>query len=64
MFGIPSDFDIACAVGPATTQVRVGEFDIGEVSFYIWSPIRLIKESVVIGSWRRGLGRICNSLKY
>lgn len=56
MYRIPNDFDISGVVGQCTTQLCLGQYDlqfsIGEVRFYIWSPIVLRKQGSDIGRWQ------------
>src|SRR5688572_19773512 len=55
MFRIPLDLDLSKAVGQFTTQICVGQFDlqfeIGEIHFAIWSPVRLVQQGAEVGSW-------------
>jgi hypothetical protein len=58
VYRVPSDLDLSAIVGQFTTQIRVGQFDVqftfGPVNFAIQSPVGLIKDGEVIGSWREG----------
>ncbi len=56
MYRIPKDLDLSKAVGEFTTQIRVGQFDMqfdfGEVSFAVQSPITLLEDGKVITNWK------------
>jgi hypothetical protein len=58
MYRVPVDLDLSAIIGQSTTQVRVGEFDVqlafGPVNFAIQSPIKLIRNGKVIGTWEEG----------
>lgn len=55
MYRIPSTLDLRPVVGEATTQLRVGQFDIqftfGPLAFAIQSPIRLFRGGQLIAQW-------------
>ena len=56
MYRIPKDLDLSKAVGEFTTQIRVGQFDMqfdfGDVSFAVQSPITLLDDGKVIAKWQ------------
>ncbi|WP_156804640.1 hypothetical protein [Gallaecimonas xiamenensis] len=56
MYRFPSDLDLSANIGEATTQFRIGQYDfqfsIGNASFQIATPVTLIKNGSVIGSWK------------
>jgi hypothetical protein len=58
MYRVPLELDLSAIVGQSTTQVRVGQFDVqltfGPVSFAVQSPIKLIRNGKVIGTWEEG----------
>jgi hypothetical protein len=58
MYRIPSELDLSPVVGEFTTQFRIGRFDfqftLGKVNFAITSPITLVHDSQVVGSWAEG----------
>ena len=58
MYRVPLNLDLSAIVGEFTTQIRVGQFDVqftfGPVNFAIQSPVSLIRNGAVIGSWAEG----------
>jgi hypothetical protein len=56
MYRVPLDLDLSGIVGNLATQLRVGQFDlqftIGPVDFSIQSPVNLVKDGEVIGTWQ------------
>ncbi|MDH3903501.1 MAG: hypothetical protein OEU84_15105 [Xanthomonadales bacterium] len=58
MFGIPSDIDLSKIIGQFTTQIRIGkydfQFDLGDVSFCIYSPIKVLKDEQLHAAWKEG----------
>ena len=58
MYRIPNELDLSPVVGEFTTQVRVGQFDLqftfGDVEFYVYSPVKLLRAGAVFAHWEAG----------
>ena len=59
MYRIPEELDLSEIIEKFTTQIRVGQYDIqfsfGEVDFAIQSPVNIVRNGVVIGTWQSGM---------
>ena len=58
MVGISRDIDLSKIIGQFTTQIRIGkydfQFDLGDVSFCIYSPIKVLKDEQLYAAWKEG----------
>ena len=58
MYRVPLDLDLSEIVGEFATQVGVGQFDLrftfGPVTFSVESPVSLVRNGQLIGSWEGG----------
>jgi len=58
MYRIPKELNLSSVVGEATTQVRVGQFDLqftfGDVSFAVQSPVSLFRDGNRVAHWEEG----------
>jgi hypothetical protein len=58
MVGIPRDIDLSKIIGQFTTQIRIGkydfQFDLGDVSFCLYSPIKVLKDEQLHATWKEG----------
>ncbi|MGI9585870.1 MAG: hypothetical protein ACR2N7_09810, partial [Acidimicrobiia bacterium] len=58
IYRIPDDLDLSAVVGEFTPQLRVGQFDLqftfGSVHFAIQSPVRLFRDTKLVGYWDEG----------
>jgi hypothetical protein len=58
MYRIPKELDLTPTIGEATTQIRVGQFDLqftfGDVDFAVTSPVKLFRRGELIGLWEEG----------